>query len=55
MSREELERIAHLAEICIVPLEHGGTYKAEEVNQLLARQRLFISGKIRQLEASETS
>lgn len=51
MSKEELERIAHYAEICIVPLEHDGMYSAEEVNQLLARQRLFISGKIRQMEA----
>ena len=42
-----VEELAHLAEITIVVLPHGGTYKAEEVNELLAKQRTLIAERLR--------
>lgn len=42
------EIAAHLAEITIAILPHGGDYRAEEVNELLARQREIIAKRIRE-------
>lgn len=47
MENEQIEKLAHLAEITIKVLPHGGTYSASEVNELLARQREIIAERIR--------